>query len=63
MHGDIGLIVIQTSRDVSSEVERVTGVSHESPQVIVIRDGEVVWTASHWNVNAEAVERAIHEAE
>ena len=60
---EIALVVVQQARDVSREVEARTGVRHESPQALLLRDGEVVWSASHWHITAEAVERALRENE
>jgi bacillithiol system protein YtxJ len=61
--GDISLLVVQKSRELSRAVERLTGVRHESPQALVLRNGEAVWNASHWRVRAEEVERAVREHE
>lgn len=58
---DISLIVVQRNRDVSREVEARTGVQHESPQALILRRGEVVWSASHFDITAEAVEQALGE--
>jgi bacillithiol system protein YtxJ len=59
--GEVALVVVQTARAVSTEIERRTGIRHESPQAFVIRDGKVVWDASHFDITAEAVERAVNE--
>jgi bacillithiol system protein YtxJ len=59
--GEVALLEIQNSRELSREIERLTGVSHESPQVIILRNGEPVWHASHWKVTAHAVEQAMRE--
>lgn len=56
---DINLLEIQTARDLSREVEELTGVPHESPQVIILRDGKAVWNASHFDVRAGAVSEAV----
>lgn len=37
-------VVVQYARDLSAEIAEVTGVEHASPQAIVLRDGEAVWT-------------------
>ena len=58
---EVSLIVMQDSPDTSVEVGRRTGVRHESPQVIIIRNGAAVWNASHWSITADAVERAVNE--
>ena len=36
------------------------GVRHETPQALLIRDGRVVWSASHFRVTADAVVDAIN---
>jgi bacillithiol system protein YtxJ len=55
----IGIVSIQGARDVSDEIEARMGVEHESPQVFVLRDRKVVWTASHGAVRAEAIREAL----
>ena len=57
----VALVVVQESREVSREVEARTGVQHETPQALVLRDGRVVWSASHFEVTADAVEQALRE--
>src|SRR5258708_28579990 len=52
----IGLVTVQTARAVSNEIEARMGVAHETPQVLIIRDGKVVWSVSHGRVKAEAIE-------
>jgi bacillithiol system protein YtxJ len=63
LNHEVSLVVIQKSRDISGEVEMRTGVRHESPQVIIVRNGIAVWNASHWSINAESVESAVHNSE
>jgi len=55
----VHLVVVQTARPVSNEIARRTGVRHESPQAIVLSRGEVAWTASHYDITAAEVERAV----
>jgi bacillithiol system protein YtxJ len=57
--GEVNLLVIQAARSISKEIESLTGVAHESPQVIIIRDGKAVWDASHFDVKAGAVAKAL----
>ncbi|MDQ3805870.1 MAG: bacillithiol system redox-active protein YtxJ [Acidobacteriota bacterium] len=59
----VALLVVQRSRELSREVETRTGVRHESPQVLVLRRGRSVWSASHFDITAEAVEEAVRENE
>ena len=57
----VSLVVVQTARAVSNEIAQRTGVRHESPQAIVLRNGRPVWTASHYDITAAEVERAVRE--
>jgi bacillithiol system protein YtxJ len=59
--GEIALVEVQNARELSREIEARTGVEHESPQVIVLRNGKAVWHAAHWKIKAEAVEQAARE--
>lgn len=58
---DVALVVVQRAREVSNEVETRTGIRHESPQAIILRNGQAVWNASHWRVTSDAVEQAMRE--
>ena len=53
------VITVQTHRDVSNAVSKRFGVRHETPQALLIRDGQVVWSASHFRVTANAVREAL----
>ncbi len=53
------MVTVQTHREVSNAVAKKLGVRHETPQALLIRDGRVVWSASHFRVTADAVVDAI----
>ena len=57
--GDVALVEVQNSRELSREIERLSGIRHESPQVLIFKKGQVVWNASHRQVKAQAVAEAI----
>ena len=46
-------------RDISNEMAKLTGVFHQSPQVIVLKNNEVVYTATHSGINAREALNAI----
>ena len=46
-------------RDVSNRVAEQYSIKHESPQVLYIKDGMVVWNTSHWNIKKDALEENI----
>jgi bacillithiol system protein YtxJ len=57
----VGLVIVQKARALSDEIAARTGVEHETPQVFILRNREVLWTASHGQIRAEAVEAALVE--
>jgi bacillithiol system protein YtxJ len=59
--GQISLVIVQRARELSRRVAEQTGIRHESPQAIILRNGEAVWSASHFDITAEAVEQAVRE--
>ncbi len=52
------LIEVQTARQLSDELARRTGVRHESPQALLLRDDRAIWHASHWHIKADSLRRA-----
>ena len=50
------LLVIQHHRDLSKEIATVFQVWHESPQLLVIKNGAVVAHASHWQIDGVSLE-------
>ncbi|MDT5158389.1 MAG: hypothetical protein QOH51_2746 [Acidobacteriota bacterium] len=59
----VSILVVQKSRDLSREVEERTGLRHETPQALVLRKGQVVWSASHFDITADVIEQAVRENE
>jgi bacillithiol system protein YtxJ len=53
------IVTVQTHRDVSNAVSTKLGVRHETPQALLVRDGRVVWSASHFRVNAQELNKAL----
>ncbi len=59
--GDVrfAVVTVQTHRAVSNEIASRLRVRHETPQALLIRDGSIVWQASHFRVTAEAIAAAV----
>ena len=53
------LIEIQNARPVSNAVAEKTGVRHESPQALLLKDGKVVWHKSHSGIRFESLNEAV----
>jgi bacillithiol system protein YtxJ len=46
-------------RDISNEIANRFNVYHESPQLILIKDGKAVYDVSHSDINAEALKNKL----
>lgn len=46
-------------RDVSNKLAELTKVTHESPQLIVIRNSELIHDASHYKIDAQTVQNLL----
>jgi bacillithiol system protein YtxJ len=55
----VNILEVQSAREISRELANLTGVRHETPQVIVLKDGKAVWNASHFDVTAGDVAKAV----
>jgi len=60
-HGDVptGWIDVIDQRDWSQWIAAETGVEHRSPQALLVRDGAVVWSASHFDITASSLAAAL----
>lgn len=56
---EFALIEVQNARPVSNAVAERTGVRHESPQALLLRNGEVHWHASHFRIRRDALDQAV----
>ena len=56
---EYAMVTVQTHRAVSNAIAQKLGVRHETPQALLVKNGRVVWSASHFSVTAAAVNDAI----
>ncbi len=52
-------LVVQRARSVSAAIVSITGVSHQTPQAIVIHNRNVVYHSSHGQIRWESLRQAI----
>jgi bacillithiol system protein YtxJ len=52
---------VQDSRQLSNMIAEQTGVKHESPQVLIFKEDNVVWHASHWNITNKKLAQAMEQ--
>ena len=51
------IITVQTHRGLSDAAAHRLGIRHETPQAILLRDGKVIWNASHFRITARELAR------
>lgn len=56
---DAYYLVVSEVRDVSNQIAETTGVRHQSPQIFLINNKEVVWNESHSKITEESIKEAV----
>jgi bacillithiol system protein YtxJ len=57
----LGVVRVVEARPASNRVAEVAGLRHESPQLILFKDGRAVFDRDNWNITGEAVAAALGE--
>lgn len=52
-------VLVIEQRPLSNQIADRFQIRHESPQAILVRDGQAVWHASHRAITREALSRAV----
>lgn len=53
------LVDVVGERELARRIAESTGVRHESPQLLVLREGEAVWETSHFGVQEDSLVEAL----
>jgi bacillithiol system protein YtxJ len=56
---DLYYLDLLNFRPISAQIAELTGVKHESPQVIALKKGEIIYTATHNGIDAKALMEVI----
>ncbi|GAA0135800.1 bacillithiol system redox-active protein YtxJ [Paenibacillus sp. YSY-4.3] len=56
-----GVIYVVEDRAVSNAAAEHLGVKHESPQAILVKNGQAVWHTSHSDITSEVLEGILAE--
>lgn len=62
VEGDINVVIVQESRDVSNAIAERTGFRHHSPQAFVLKDGRAVYQASHYAIDPEKINANLEDS-
>lgn len=57
----LGVIRVVEARPASNHVASLTGITHESPQFILFRDGRAVFDRDNWDITDEALGEGLQE--
>lgn len=49
------MIDVIHQRDLSNAIASELNIRHESPQVIILKNGEVIWDGSHWEIKGQDI--------
>ncbi|MGC4376066.1 bacillithiol system redox-active protein YtxJ [Fictibacillus sp. Mic-4] len=52
---------VQDARPLSNEIAETYKVKHESPQVLLFKNNQVIWHDSHWNITYSKLGKAKEE--
>ena len=55
----IGIVRVVEARPASNHIETLTGIRHESPQIILFKDGKPVFDRDNWDIESEAIAEAL----
>ena len=56
---EIVLVKVIESRGVSNAIAGALGVTHQSPQLILVKGGRAVWNTSHHLIEGNAIAEAV----
>ncbi|MDX8367492.1 bacillithiol system redox-active protein YtxJ [Cytobacillus sp. IB215665] len=52
-------LYVQESRALSNFIAEKYSTKHESPQVLLVQDGKVIWHTSHWNITYDTLKKQV----
>ena len=59
----IYMVDVHSDRQVSEYIASKLGITHHSPQAVLLRDGKAVWHAEHFDIKARAMARQLGDDE
>ncbi len=57
---DVAMVHVIENRDISNRITEHYNIKHESPQVLLIQKGKVLWHTSHWDITQDTLYQAVH---
>jgi bacillithiol system protein YtxJ len=57
---DMYLVKVIESRLVSNQIAESTGIIHQSPQIMIMHNQQVLWQVTHWDITYERIEHEVN---
>lgn len=57
---DVAMVHVIENRDISNKIAEHYNIKHESPQVLLIQKGQVLWHTSHWDITQDTLIQAVN---
>ena len=54
-------VLVVEQRPLSQHIAQQTGIAHQSPQVLLLCGGKVVWSSTHFSISADGLHKAFEE--
>lgn len=61
-HADLFLLDVVRHRDLAREIAKTTGIEHESPQLLILKEGAVISNCSHNQISHDVAIEALEQA-
>jgi bacillithiol system protein YtxJ len=55
----LGIIRVVEARPASNRVAEMTGIPHESPQLLLFKEGKAVYDRDNWDITPESIAEAL----
>jgi len=55
------LVKVIESRPVSNAIAERLNVQHKSPQILLVKSGQALWSASHYGITMDNISKALSE--
>lgn len=56
-------VTVQMHPELSRNLAETLNVIHHTPQIIILREGQASYVASHWQIRRQTLQRALSPAE
>ena len=55
----LGVIRVVEARKASNRVAEMTGIPHESPQLLLFKEGKAIYDRDNWDITPESISEAL----